>query len=83
MDGSGLRMQLQKFLIFRNGPRQIARLLFLHSVLHQLLGARLRLRCDWKDWSEGKGESKKKEGLLHTQQLFCYQNKYTGTSEAP
>jgi hypothetical protein len=36
-------MQFQKLLIFRNRSGKIARLLFLHGILHQFLGTGLRL----------------------------------------
>jgi hypothetical protein len=44
MNGSSLGMQFQKLSIFRNRALKIARLLFLHGVLHQLLGVMLCLR---------------------------------------
>ena len=44
MDCSGLGMQLQKLSIFCNRALKITRLLFLHGVLHQLLGGHLCLR---------------------------------------
>jgi hypothetical protein len=73
-------VQLQELPVFRDGAFQIARLLLLHGILHQLLRGDLSLRDAEEAW--GQEYSEKKRGLPHTGYLFGHQNKYIGTSEA-
>jgi hypothetical protein len=70
MNGGDFRVHLKKFSVFRNGACQIARLLLLHGILHQLLRGQLALRDAKEAW--GKDEHEKKRGLPHTGYLFGY-----------
>jgi hypothetical protein len=58
MNGGDFGVQLQELPVFRNGALQIARLLLLHGILHQLLRGDLSLRDAKED--RGEGQRKKK-----------------------
>ena len=68
MDSSGLRVQLQKLLVFGNRAIEIARLLLLDRVLNQFL----RSLCPS---DRAKAESKKENGSPHTSK--CIPNQCT------
>ena len=57
--------------VFRNGALQIARLLLLHGVLHQLLGDHLGLRVRE---AEARIKAKRREGFRIPGTVLCNQN---------